>query len=401
MSGADEVGFILRLARALHSWGYAAHRLEEVLSVTAGRLSVDARFSATPTSVLVSVGSGTAERLHLIRGEPGEVDLGRLTELAAVTREVHAGTLTPAGGSARLQEIAAKAPPYGPLVTTLAFGLLSAAAARFLGGGVRELAVAAVIGLAVGLMALPLNKVPAARMVYEPAAGLVASSLAAAAALLLGGLSVFVATVAGLIILMPGFQITVGMTELSSRHLVSGTARLAGAFVTLIAIAFGVAIGARLAAATFGEPPVVPPAALPAWTEGLALVVAPLAFTVLLRARPRDAIWILLAGALAFGGGRLGAFALGPELGAFVAALIVGLASNAYARLLRRPAAVTLVPGILLLVPGSVGFRSLTSLLDREVVLGVETAFKMVLMAVALAAGILVANAIAPSRAAV
>jgi uncharacterized membrane protein YjjB (DUF3815 family) len=56
------------------------------------------------------------------------------------------------------------------------------------------------------------------------------------------------------------------------------------------------------------------------------------------------------------------------------------------------------VPGILLLVPGSIGFRSLASLLDREVVLGVETAFRMILMAVALVAGILVSNIIAPPR---
>jgi uncharacterized membrane protein YjjB (DUF3815 family) len=69
-----------------------------------------------------------------------------------------------------------------------------------------------------------------------------------------------------------------------------------------------------------------------------------------------------------------------------------------FARFLNRPATVTLVPGILLLVPGSIGFRSLASLLDREVVLGVETAFRMILMAVALVAGILVSNIIAPPR---
>lgn len=76
----------------------------------------------------------------------------------------------------------------------------------------------------------------------------------------------------------------------------------------------------------------------------------------------------------------------------------MGLASNAYARLRERPAAITLVPGILLLVPGSIGFRSLVSLLDREVVLGVATMFKMILMAVALAAGLVAASVVAPHR---
>jgi uncharacterized membrane protein YjjB (DUF3815 family) len=82
----------------------------------------------------------------------------------------------------------------------------------------------------------------------------------------------------------------------------------------------------------------------------------------------------------------------------FVGSLTVGLASNLIARFRDRPAAVTQVPGILLLVPGSIGFRSLASLLDKQTLSGVDTAFKMTLMAVALVAGLLIANAIAPSR---
>ena len=54
------------------------------------------------------------------------------------------------------------------------------------------------------------------------------------------------------------------------------------------------------------------------------------------------------------------------------------------------------VPGILLLVPGSVGFRSLTSLLERQAVTGIETAFSMILTAMALVAGLLMAGVIAP-----
>jgi uncharacterized membrane protein YjjB (DUF3815 family) len=52
----------------------------------------------------------------------------------------------------------------------------------------------------------------------------------------------------------------------------------------------------------------------------------------------------------------------------------------------------------LLLVPGSIGFRSLSSLLDREVVTGMETAFTMVLIAAGLVAGLLLANVVTPIR---
>jgi uncharacterized membrane protein YjjB (DUF3815 family) len=59
---------------------------------------------------------------------------------------------------------------------------------------------------------------------------------------------------------------------------------------------------------------------------------------------------------------------------------------------------VTLVPGILLLVPGSVGFASFQALLERDVVSGVETAFRMLLTAIALAGGLLAANTLVDGR---
>ena len=89
---------------------------------------------------------------------------------------------------------------------------------------------------------------------------------------------------------------------------------------------------------------------------------------------------------------------MGGELGVFLGALSVGIASNLYGRFLNRPSAVLLVPGILLLVPGSIGFRSVAAMLDKEIIPGIETAFKMILIAIALAAGILVAKIIAPPR---
>ena len=54
------------------------------------------------------------------------------------------------------------------------------------------------------------------------------------------------------------------------------------------------------------------------------------------------------------------------------------------------------VPGILLLVPGSVGFRSLLYIIDRNAVVGLQTAFSMIMTAVALAAGLLIAGVVAP-----
>jgi uncharacterized membrane protein YjjB (DUF3815 family) len=53
---------------------------------------------------------------------------------------------------------------------------------------------------------------------------------------------------------------------------------------------------------------------------------------------------------------------------------IAAAISNLFARVRRQPATLTLVPAIVLLVPGSIGFRSLSAMLNRDVVPGVESA---------------------------
>jgi len=390
--------FVLRLGRALHSYGYPAHRLEDALTVVSTRLGLEGQFFSTPTSLIASFGAEEDQRTFQVRVEPGDLDLGKLARVDAIRGEVARGEIAPVEGARRVDEVAAARPPYGPVPIALSFALASAAASRFFGGGAREVAASFGIGLGIGLLALVANRVRGVGRVFDPLAAILAAFLATAAAARFGPVSVYIVMVSGLIVLVPGFPLMTAMTELATRNLVSGTARLAGALGTFLAIGFGVALGTRIGEMLFGVSRLARPVSLEPWTEGAALLVAPLAFTVLLRAEPRETPWIVLAGALAFGGARLGASLLGPELGAFVGALAVGLGSNAYSRLLARPAALTLVPGILLLVPGSIGFRSLSSLLERDTVPGVEAAFRMTLVAVSLATGLLFSNVILPER---
>jgi uncharacterized membrane protein YjjB (DUF3815 family) len=122
------------------------------------------------------------------------------------------------------------------------------------------------------------------------------------------------------------------------------------------------------------------------------------AFTVLLRAKPRDARWVLLSVVIALAISRSVGAWIGAELAAFTSALAVASVSHAFARWMDRPIALMLTPGILFLVPGSIGFLSLRSLLDDDIEGGVTTAFRMALVAMALAAGVLVATAAIPPR---
>ena len=394
----DATSFLVRFARALHTYGAAAHQVENSLAVLARHLGVPAQVLATPTSIIFSFGTSMDQRLHLLRVEPGDNDLGRLARAIAVGRAVMSGELTPTLAVARLDAIATAPVPYGTLWTTLAFGISSAAAARFLGGGGLEVLVASGLGILVRTLAALCASVRGlARFLPVLAAALTASAVVVLVHVV-GPLQYYLAIVAGIIILIPGLTLTVAITELANHHLVAGTARLSGAIVTLALLVIGVALGLKVTSGLLGTPPVALTAPLPPWTVLFALVGAPLGFTVLLHAELRDAPWILLTCFLGFGGMQLGARALGPELGAFLGALVVGLAGTLYGTLRHRPTPIVRVPGLLLLVPGSVAFRGATALLDMQVDSGLQIFVRVLLTAVALAAGLLVASAVKPAR---
>jgi len=396
-SAADEaIEFVLELGRSLHALGYPSHWLEDALTESSQQLGLTGQFFVTPTSIFAAFGEGRAQHTHLLRLEGSDQQLERLTRVLACAREVVAHGRSPVSGTARLRELAAARPRYGAVATAMAFALSGAAACRFLGGGALEVGAAAALGALFAVGSALATRITGLGRVLPALASFVVSALAAWAGRLLG-FNDAVSALAALLILLPGLSVTAAMAELSSQHLVSGTARILGAFTQMLAVAFGVAMGARVIEMALGAPVAITPTPLPLWTEGVALLVAPLSFTVLMRAAPGDYPWILGVGTAAHVVGRLVAPPLGAELAAFLAALTAGLLSHGIARLRLTPAAVTLVPSLLLLVPGSIGFRGLTMLIDRDIMSGVEGAFRMLLIASALVAGILLASALVPS----
>ncbi|MFN7930104.1 MAG: threonine/serine exporter family protein [Blastocatellia bacterium] len=395
---SESIGFILRLGRALHQFGYASDRLEELLAQASARLQLQGQFFSAPTSIYCGFGELEAQRTFLIRADPGSLNLGKLVDLDRVLTEVLYQRLTPQQGSDAIDKIVAAPPEHGRVLTTIACSLASASAAQFIGGGVKEVLIAGVIGLVIGLLFLFAALFPSLGKVLEIVAATLAAALADALSHVFGPYSVFIATLAGLILLMPGLTLTVALTELSTRNLVSGTTRLTSALIIFFGIGFGVTLGTRLAVLGLGASRYGASLPLPEWAPYASLLIIPLAFAILLQAHWRDSIWILLVVALGVSASRAGGAFFGAEIGPFIGALTVGIASKIYAQALQRPSTVTLAPGLLLLVPGSLGFRSIASLLDHQVVPGVEIAVRMILTAMALVAGILISNMLLPVR---
>lgn len=389
--------FLIELGRALGTYGVPAHRLEEAVQTAGEAMGLRTQVFSTPTAVFVSIEIGEKRETMLSRVDVRGPNLAKIGALDAIMRRVVNRRLNPARATRLIKRVVHRPPLYGGWLHILAFAVAATGVARFFGGGGPELQAGAMTGLGVGVLAHLAARYRHAARLLEFFGGMAAAVLASASTALIGPASIQLVTIAGLIVLMPGMMITTSMAELATRNLVSGGARLVGAMTVLLSIGFGVAVGRRLAEHLPGGHDALPVA--PAvWTEILAAFVAPLGFVVLLNARVRDALFMVPSGVMSFMLARVLTAQIGPDVGVCVTSALVGISGNVYQRFLDRPASTVIFPGLLMLVPGSLGYRSLEFFLIEDTLTGAQTAFRVLITALALAAGLLLANVAAPPR---
>jgi uncharacterized membrane protein YjjB (DUF3815 family) len=232
----------------------------------------------------------------------------------------------------------------------------------------------------------------------EAVSALLATMIATLVAVYVTPLALRSVVIASLIVLMPGMTLTTAVRELSSQHLISGTARMMGAVATLLKLAFGTVAATQLCALLGLVPPASGEASVPAWTEWLAVFSAALAFAVLFRSPRRYVPVVVASVVLGYACTRFGGAFLSPAFGVFLGSLVIGASSNLFARVTQRPGALVREPGIILLVPGSVGFRTLSFVFERDVLLGLDTAINLVTLLVSIVAGLLFGDLLVPPR---
>lgn len=385
------VKFILRFGKALHAVGAPAHTLEGTMQEMCQLLGIRGTFISQPTAILSSFSNGEEEITKIERVEPAGVNLGKLSKIDQVSRDVIYNSVSYEEGYARLNEIVNAPDPYGKRMTLIYF-LFSAAGFMVLFGGTWGDFIASItVGVLMGLMSL-IRPIGLAAQLFDAIVAVVASLVTYLLAKLIPGLNVGVIILSSLIIFMPGLFITIAIAEIATQNLVSGTARLVGGVMILLKLTFGVFIGTKIAS-WFHYPSLnIEFQVIPWWVTFLTLPLTALMSNVNFKTNRDDWKWVTLAGIFGFLCSKLGAKYLGPELGMFFGGTCVGAMSNIFARLRNKPSSIFQFPGIILLVPGSIGYRSMNFLFERDVLGGLDTAFTMVTLALALVVGIFFGN---------
>ena len=392
----QQARFLLDLAQALHISGLHSHELERQLNAVGQQLGLRVVCFAVLTMLTLNLTAddGT-QRVVMVRLPPYDYNMARLIALEKLLARID--ELTSLDQCEAELKTIMDTPPLWTGWSFVFFGfLLSAGVAVLLRGGWAEVACGGLIGAFFVRGFVALARYPR----LGPASPVILCALAALcahlSALILPQQAPFITAVAAVVLLLPGFMLTVAMTELATQNLLAGTGRLAGVFLLLFMMGAGLAIGTEIGQHLVPNQATGTPLPMPGWIIWPAIAILGVSMLGVLQA-PWQAIHALVGGCLlTWAVYSVVNAGFGMIVGAFSGALAVGFAGHLYHALSGQPAILMKIPGIITLVPGSVGFRGLHALMEQDSATGVGLLTDMVLTGAVLAVGLLLADNLGP-----
>jgi len=389
---------LLKMGKAISEAGAPAHRLESSMHVLLDKFEMEGNFFSMPTALFATLGDEEVQRTYMVRTSPKDIDLTKISDLSDVINRLESDELEIDDAYAEINTIHKSKSRYSSILTIFSIGLASASLAGLFQGSWIDVIASLMMGWLTALIIHFSSKHAHLSLLFTPIAATAVGFVSMAISYYFKSIDHFIVSLSGLIILVPGLGITTAIRELSTGHLVSGSARMAGAVTTFLLLSFGLALGFMLAIGLFGQVEIHKLTAVPSWFVYLSVITISLAFTVLFNAKPADFIWVLLTATIAIMGSRYAGVWLPSPFSSFAAVLAVSVAGNIFSLITKKPASIMHIPGVMLLVPGSIGFKSLEAMLDNQTLDGVQTAFSALLVAVALAVGLIAGNLFVPPR---
>jgi uncharacterized membrane protein YjjP (DUF1212 family) len=400
-----EVRFLKKYARLLHSSGVPAHQFERMITALADQLGFNCQVLSSPTAIFLSFQYQDDEDdqrpipMQLARMVPAAINLGNTAELYDIGNGLLDGNIATEQAYNKLKGWQ-PTQLYPMWLQIICWGLTGGSVAVMLSASWAGIAAASLVCAILGVVVTQASDVWREGSL-EAIAALLSTFLVFTINQLVPGLDVFVVIMSSLIVLIPGLGLTMAVTELSTDHLASGSARLAGAVVTLMKLSLGVLIGTVMVGWFGWSSDITSLAQLPAppaWFRWPALLAAAFSFAVLFSARRKDFHIAVLAAIVSYIVSRAGVAAGGLEFGVLLASMSVTILSNLYGRLFKQAGALIRVPGVILLVPGTIGYHGATALfLDSGENL-TDTTLLALRLLIALVGGLLIGNSLLPPR---
>lgn len=389
--------YLEEVGGALFSCGLPLHVVEFYLVLAAHRLHVDISIVAISTSFWITFAPSSVA--HMVLAPKPGLSLSKMVDICAVSERMLHGFVAPVEGLAQLQVVMRRTSLYPSWWTVPALGLICFCYAPLFSCDWVGSTLAAVVGLLIGLLEMYSENHAHVARGHDLLSGLLAGVLAMVCHVYIAKINLLGSILAGIVWCLPGLRITLAMLDLSTGNPVTGTAKFMSALIIAVNLGIGITAGLSVGEFITGYDSNVAVAdearyaATPEWFLPIAIIVSAFPGCVLLDAHMTHFPQYIAGSALAFYLSNYASQYIGQAFGSWVAAAGVGVMANLYGRFTQYPAIELSLFAILMLVPGSIGVRSVLAS-DSLSTIGFLT--KMFTIAIALVTGLFTANVICP-----
>ena len=393
--------FIIKLGTMAHGYGPNAIRLESYLSRLTSALGYHGVFRSTPTEMVFTLSEkeGAWQRIHIATMPGTGLDLAKLPEVGTLVDAVVAGQVSVSEAMTRLDEIGKRPHPWGAFANAVSYAFCGSSFAVLLSGGWWDVLLSALFSLVVyGMVALSARFGVRTAEWLPLTSAFVAGALATLAKIVLPELNIVLVTLAAILILIPGFSISVGIIELVSQRVVSGTVNLMNGLIYLVKQFAGAWLGVGLVHLFWSIPTTAGSSVNSQWLW-LFMPLLIIGLCVVFQTAPKDFFWAVLGCGIAYGGILAGGAIAGGNLGNLFGTIVAVVFANIWGKATHRPTSIVLLPAIVLLVSGSIGFRGLAAITVGQTATGEQQFVQMFVVALTIAAGLLVGNTIIQPKA--
>lgn len=386
------VDFVARLGAAMVAANYPIVLVRRTLQQASTQYGLSDQLLLLPNFIQFGGYDHAAGTTMRVVRSDSDLRFDQAFPLATLVGEARNGRITAADGLAELDRIYAKPRRFAPWVNVLGYAVQSCAFGLMLQPTPLGMLAATGFGLMVGLLGLigRINNA-AAQLLPTVCAFLVAFMAFGIERVWHLGNDSLRDLAAPLTFFLPGTAITLAVIDLTTREVVSGSARLIAGFLRLAQLTFGILVAAQVLGISANELNAVQLNDFGAWAPWAGVVLY--AFGILFYLGPPNQFlpWLLATLLVTYAGQVATNILFGTYASGFGGGLALMLFVAAIAQRRNAPPAATLLsPGFWLLVPGSLGLIGVTQLVNANAAAAIGvTLVSMISIALGMQTGLL------------
>jgi uncharacterized membrane protein YjjP (DUF1212 family) len=383
--------FLTELGKALTASGISVVDITSILEKIGRAYGENAEILVFPTMILLKIGDQESAPLNAANQKPGLLPLNQVSEIYELIYKAEKAEITPNEGKECLRKILSEKHHSGPIGILIGYILFSIGIGMLLQPTPEQLIVSGFLGTMVGILLILSRGRPRFTLILPVIAAFIVSTIflwgvktsliAGSVAMLLPALAYF----------LPGATLTTGMFELAYGEIISGASRVIYGTAILLLILFGVLIGIQITGTS--QPEFIITNTMNVfgwWAPYLGVLIFAVGMYLLMSIRNKDLPWVILIIYIAFLGQQLGNHFVGGFFGAFSGSLLMAISGTIIeSREHKTPSFVSIMPAFWILVPGSLSFMSIASLVTQNYSTALTYSLLVAMTIVAISLGLL------------